>query len=91
VFDLASQIMERKWALLTAAFYVVFIYGRLLDATHHWFSLLALAWAIRVLMPARTATRMAIAGALLATPSFFTQTVGVAGLVGFLFVLAGER
>jgi hypothetical protein len=90
-FDLASQIMERKWALLTSAFYVVFIYGRLLDATHHWFSLLALAWAIRVLMPARTVTRVAIAGALLATASFFTQTAGVAGLVGFLFALAGER
>ena len=90
-FDLASQIMERKWALLTSALYVVFIYGRLLDATHHWFSLLALASAIRVLMPARTATRIAIAGALLATASFFTQTVGVAGLVGLLIALAWER
>ena len=90
-FDLASQIMGRKWALLTAALYVVFIYGRMMDATHHWFSLLALACAIRTLMTARTTTRVAIAGALLAIASFFTQTVGVAGLTGFFFALAWER
>jgi hypothetical protein len=90
-FDLASQIMERNWALLCSGIYLVFIYGRLLDATHHWFSLFALAWAIRVLMPARTATRVAIAGALLAIASFFTQTVGVAGLIGLLFALMAER
>src|SRR5271170_4876752 len=75
-FNIAVRIMERSWALLTTAFFLVFVYGRLLDATHHWFSLLAVLCAIRVLMPARTTLRVIAAGALLGVASFFTQTAG---------------
>jgi hypothetical protein len=69
----ASQIMDRDWALLSAGLYVVFVYGRLMDATHHWFSLLAVVCALRVLIPQLSILRVAVAGALLARPHFLLK------------------
>jgi hypothetical protein len=89
-FDLASQLMDRGWALLSTGLYLVFIYGKLLDATHHWFSLLAVACPIRILLPERTAARIVAAEILLGIASFFTQTSGAAGLLGLLLVLPWE-
>lgn len=90
-FDLASQIMDRNCALLATVLFLVFFYGRLLDATHHWFSMLAVACALRVVIPERTTTRVAAAGVLLAVACFFTQTAGVAGVLGLLLALAFEN
>lgn len=45
-----------------------FLYGRLLNATHHWFSLLATLCAVRIVMPERTIPRIAIAGCCSAQP-----------------------
>jgi Dolichyl-phosphate-mannose-protein mannosyltransferase len=90
-FHLAQQLMERKLALLAALLFLVFIYGDRLDATHHWFSLLAGLCAVRVLMPTRTLSRFAIAGALLGVASFFTQTTGVAGLLALIVSIAWEH
>jgi len=90
-FDMAICIMPRSWAILTTLLFLVLIYGRLLDATHHWFSLVAVLCAARVLMPQRTISRLAIAGALLAIACFFTQPTGVAGAFGLLSALAWEH
>jgi len=90
-FELAIRIMPRSWAILATLGFLVLIYGRLLDATHHWFSLLAVLCAVRVLMPQRTTPRLAIAGALLGMACFFTQTTGVAGAFGLLSALAWEH
>jgi hypothetical protein len=67
-----------------------FLYGRLLNATHHWFSLLATLCAVRIVMPERTIPRIAIAGVLLGTACFFTQTAGVAALLALLLSLTGQ-
>lgn len=90
-FHLTKRLMGRDAALLASLLYVVFIYGDRLDATHHWFSLLAAMGAVDLLMPERTAFRIALAGALLGVASFFTQTVGVAGAFALLFAFAWEH
>ena len=90
-FDLASQIMDQGVALLATAIYLVFIYGRILDATHHWFSILAIACALRVLMPARSTIRVATAGGLLGLACFFTQTSGALALAALLLALTLEH
>jgi len=90
-FSIAKRLMDRDMAMLATLFFLVFVYSRLLDATHHWFSLLALLCAVRVVMPEWTGLRSAIAGTLLGVASFFTQTAGVAGLIALLLSLAWER
>jgi Dolichyl-phosphate-mannose-protein mannosyltransferase len=90
-FQLANRIMKQSMALLATLLCLVLIYSDRLDATHHWFSLLAVLFAVRILMPERTPSRVAIAGTLLGIGSFFTQTTGVAGLFAILASLAWER
>lgn len=90
-YRVARHLMDHDWALVTAAVYLVLLYSRVLDATHHWFSLAAVIGALWVLLPERTARRVAAAGALLGLASFFTQTAGVAGLLGLLIALQLER
>jgi hypothetical protein len=90
-FETALQIMDRAWAVLSAGLFLVFVYGRLLDATHHWFSLLAIVCALKILMPQRTFFRVAVAGTFLGTASFFTQTSGVLCLLGLASALVWEH
>jgi hypothetical protein len=90
-FLLAQRLMERDLAFLAALLFLVFVYGDRLDATHHWFSVLTGLCAVRVVMPERTLTRIAIAGALLGVASLFTQTTGVAGVLALIASLAWER
>jgi len=90
-FLLAQRLMDRDLALLATLLFLVFVYGDRLDATHHWFSVLAGLCAVRVVMPERTLPRIAIAGVLLGVASFFTQTTGVAGLLALIASLAWEH
>jgi Dolichyl-phosphate-mannose-protein mannosyltransferase len=90
-FLLAQRLMERNLAFLASLLFLVFVYGDRLDATHHWFSVLAGLCAVRVVMPERTLPRIAIAGVLLGVASFFTQTTGVAGLLAVIASLAWEH
>lgn len=88
---LARRIMPRAWADLTTILFVVFIYARWLDATHHWFSLFAILLAIRVVLPERSPSRLAIAGALIGVAAFFTQTAGAAAWLAFAVTLFYEH
>ncbi len=86
-FSIAQRLMSDRHALLAALFFLVLTYNALLDATHHWFSLLAVLCAVRVLMLATTLPRIALSGALLGLASFCTQTAGLAGLLAFMLFL----
>jgi hypothetical protein len=87
-FDLASGIMRRSSALLTTAFFAVAIYGQTLNATHHWFSVLAVMGAVKALQARVSALRLSIAGGLLGVASFFTQTHAAAEVVAFVAFLS---
>jgi len=90
-FSIASEIMERKSAILTTAFFLVLIYGKLLDATHHCFSVLVIMCAVKLCMGKITTARIFLAGALLGIASFFTQTHAAAALFAFVIFLILKR
>jgi hypothetical protein len=89
-FRLAQRLMERDMALLSSLLFLVYIYADSLDATHHWFSLLAALCAVYVVIPARTPPRIAVAGVLLGVASFFTQTAGAAAVLALIVSLAWD-
>jgi hypothetical protein len=90
-FRLSLFVMQQSAALVTASLFLVLLYGKMLNATHHWFSVLAVAVAIAVLLKRRSPARISIAGAFLALASFFTQTRGVAAAVGMIAFLLWEH
>ena len=90
-FYIAQSIMKPAQAALAAALFMVLDYGKMLNGTHHWFSVLAVMGALAVLLKARTPARIVIAGALLGTASFFTQTRGAIAALGVAGFLIWDR
>ena len=83
VFSIARRFMRRESAVLAAAVFLVPIYGKALNATHHWFAVLAVLAAVRVLLGGLTARRLAATGAILGVGSYFSTYHGLAGLLAF--------
>jgi hypothetical protein len=90
-FHIARSIMKPAQAALTAALFMVLDYGKMLNGTHHWFSVLAAMGAVAVLLKARTPARILMAGALLGVATFFTQTRGPMALLGIEGYLIWDR
>lgn len=90
-FYIARSIMTPALALLTTALFLVLDYGKMLNGTHHWFSVLAVMGAAAVLIKTRTPVRIALAGALLGIATFFTQTRGPAAALGIAAYLLLDR
>jgi hypothetical protein len=90
-FKIAKLIMERPQAFLAAWLFLVLIYGKLLNATHHWFSMLAAMAAVAILMKARSPERIVTTGFLLGLASFFTQTRGPVAALGIAIFLLWEK
>src|SRR5215467_12923967 len=90
-FEIARTIMGRGGAVLSSCLFVVLIYSRLLNATHHWFSVLAIMTAVAILMRGIDARKLALAGALLGIACFFTQTHGVVALAAVSIFLKNYR
>src|ERR1700744_228048 len=57
------------------------------DATHHWFSTVAILAALLVLMDGFSVRRVAVAGALCGIAACFTQSKGAAALAAFVVYL----
>jgi hypothetical protein len=90
-FRTAALFLEESRAMLAASIFIVLIYGRLLNATHHWFSEAAVLGAVLILMQGRDRTRIGLAGALLGVATFFTQTRGPAAALAFTIYLLWHR
>ena len=83
-FAIARKVLHRGPAMLSAALFLVLLYGKPLNATHHWFSLLAVMCAVWLAMAKAGARWLVAIGALLGLASFFTQTRGLVVLFAFL-------
>src|SRR5215471_4395702 len=90
-FSLASDIMRRSWALLTTALFLVLVYSKALNATHHWFSMLAIACAIKISFKKIASLTLALSGALLGLATFFNQAHGPTALLAFAGFLFSRR
>jgi len=90
-FRIGRAFLACTQAMLAAGLFLVLIYGKVMNATHHWFSALAVLAAVAVLMRKVTSGTVAAAGVLLGVAMFFTQTRGPAALAGFTVYLLWER
>jgi hypothetical protein len=88
---ISRRLMRPSEAALAAALYLVVVIGVTLDATHHWFSVLAVMLAVSVLLGGKTRWRLALCGALLAAATFFTQTRGPAAALAIAAWLSWYR
>jgi hypothetical protein len=86
-FSLSRQLMKGPQAALTTGLFLVLIYGKALNATHHWFAALLVLVAVRINMPRITGTSIALSGALLGLATFFNQVHGGAAVLGFAVFL----
>ncbi len=82
-YRVAAQFAARSLALLSAVMFIVLAYGKALNATHHWFSVLAIMGAVVVFSANSNHPRFLGAGALLGLGSFFTQSHGIVALFAF--------
>ena len=88
-YAIAVRMMARASACLAAAMFTVFVFGSMLNGTHHWYSALLIICAALCLLASRTPARLASAGAFVAMASFFTQTRALS-LVALLVFVAWE-
>jgi hypothetical protein len=85
---IAEQFLAPNSAALATVLFAVPFYGGLLNATHHWFSVLTVLSAVLVLFQRRDPKAIVVAGILLGVASFFTQTRGIFALAGIAIWLA---
>jgi hypothetical protein len=88
---ICRSIMAPARAALATALFLVPVYGKLLNGTHHWFSVLAVMGAVAVLLEGRSLSRIALAGVLLGVATFFTQTRGPVAALGIAIWLLSQR
>jgi len=83
----ARRLMRGVSVVLPALLMVGFVLYGSMDATHHWFSTLAVMSAVSALFDGTSLKRIAVAGAMCGLVASFTQTKGAAiviALVGYL-------
>ena len=83
----AARLLTGAFVALPAILLVGFILYGSLDATHHWFSTVAIMAAVCVLFDRATTPRILIAGALIGIAATFTQTKGAAVAIGLILYL----
>ena len=89
---IASQLMRGPLILLPGLLLAGIILPASMDATHHWFSTIAVLAAVLVLLNETTFPRIAAAGALCGLAACFTQTKGALAIVGFtVYLVYGAR
>lgn len=86
-----SRKVMRGWLpFLTGLLFLTCSLYNARDATHHWFSVLAVMATVPVVIERRSPRRLAVAGMLCGLASFFTQSRGVFALLGFVTFLVWE-
>ena len=82
-FSLSRKLMKAPTAVLATALFQVLIYGKVLNATNHWFAVLLVLTAVLICMDRVSIGRISTAGAFLGFAAFFNQAHGGAALLGF--------
>ena len=83
MFSIARRFMRRESAVLAVAVFLVPVYGKALNATHHWFAVLAVLAAIRSCWAELAAWRVAARGSDSWRGVVFQPYHGLAGLLAF--------
>jgi hypothetical protein len=92
VYRVSRRMLPPRHAAVPALVWLTLIFHEKFDATHHWFSILAVVSALLVLLDRRTPGRIFFAGALSGLAACFTQSHGLAALLTFgLFLYLEEK
>ncbi len=83
----ARRFMVGAISALPALLFASFIMHGGFDATHHWFSTIAVMAAMLVFFDGTNSARAAAVGALCGLAAFFTQTKGATAVVAFVAYL----
>ena len=90
ITSLACKILTGLDVFLPAILFLVFDFAAL-DATHHWYSTLAVLVAVRVLFSGHSLRHAAAAGFFCAIATLFTQTQGCLGVLAVAIHLLIEK
>jgi hypothetical protein len=90
IIVISEKLMSGTTAYLPALLFVTLPFSSYLDATHHWYSLVAISAALAILLEERTSARLCLAGVLVGVATFFTQSMAILA-VGFALFLVWER
>jgi hypothetical protein len=90
ILFISRRVLPGTWAYLPAGVFVVLPFSSYLDATHHWFGLVAATSGLAVLLEKRSWTRLLWAGVLSGFATFFTQSMALI-TVGFAVFLVWEQ
>jgi hypothetical protein len=88
---ISQKVLSGFAAYLPGLLFLLIAFHSDLDATHHWYSVLAVTAALALVIEERSPKRLAGAAALCALASFFTQTRGVVAVVGLAIFLWWEH
>ncbi len=88
---ISRRVLPGPSAYLPGALFVAFSFLNEVNATHHWYSALAVMAAVAVTIDARSPLRLAGAGILCGLAAFFTQTTGAVAVLGLCAFLVWER
>jgi hypothetical protein len=83
----AKRLLRGIFVVLPATLLIGFVLYGSMDATHHWFSTLAVMGAVAALFEGTSLRRVAVAGAMCGLAASFTQTKGAAVLLGLVAYL----
>jgi hypothetical protein len=90
--SISAKLMKGWSILLPALLFLTLAFRSTLDATHHWYSTLAVITALAVTIERRKPPQLAAAGALCGLASWFTQLQGLAGVAAIgLFLIWVRR
>jgi hypothetical protein len=90
-FRIARSINLGSFAVLPPLLFLTLVYKDRLDATHHWYSTLAVMAALATAIDRRDSKHLMISGALCGLAATFTQSAGAAALLGFAIFLFWEH
>ena len=90
-YSISRRVLPARYALVPPLLLLTLVYHDLLDASHHWLSILCSAAALAVLIERRTAKRLFLAGVFCGLATCFTQSHGAALLAGFAVFLYLEQ
>ena len=87
---ISKQVMTGASVFLPGALYLSLCFGNALDATHHWFSILAVMAGLAVMIQHRSVARVAETGALCGLATCFTQSRGALAVLAMALFLVWE-
>jgi hypothetical protein len=90
IIIVSQSLMGGASAYLPALLFITLSFSSYLDATHHWFSLVAAMAALAILLEERTPVRLVLAGSLVGIATLFAQSMALL-IVGFALFLLWER